>query len=95
LNQYYREEGFFGVPWPPHYWGVGDDGGGNAYLLDLSQTPAPVLYADHETGEFSTEAPDFPTWVRQLHQELAALKADAQRQMERRASRRWWQFWIR
>jgi hypothetical protein len=95
INRSYRREGFFGVTWPPHYFAVGSDGGGTAYLLDLSQEPAPVLSADHETGELTTEAPDLPTWLRQLHQELAMLEADARQMAEARAHRRWWQFWVR
>ena len=39
INQQFREHGFFGMPWPAHYFSFGGDCAGNAYYLDLRKEP--------------------------------------------------------
>jgi len=95
INQDYRRDGFFGIPWPGQYFAVGGDGLGNAYFLDLSQAPAPVRLADHEVGDFEDIAPSFAAWLPMLWEELAEIEADQRAMAEAREHKRWWQFWIR
>jgi hypothetical protein len=94
INTDYRRDGFFGIPWPTHYFAVGGDGLGNAHFLDLHQAPAPVRFADHETGEFEDIAPDTTAWIATLWEELAEIEADRRVMAEAREHKRWWQFWI-
>jgi hypothetical protein len=95
INLYYRNNGFFGIPWSTDYFAVGGDGLGNAHLLDLRSAPAPVLFADHETGEISPLASDTETWRSMLDADLEEIAADQRAMAEAREHKRWWQFWIR
>jgi hypothetical protein len=73
-NRRYRA-GFAGLPpWPSHYFFIGDDGAASCYLLDLSKSPAPVLFADHgNIDDIRTEATAVEDWVTRY---LADLRAD-------------------
>jgi hypothetical protein len=88
LNLLFRRDGFFGVPWPAHYFSFGENGFGDALYLDLSVDSSPVFIAKHETGEFVVEAPSLQAFVDDL-----AREEEAERQ--RVAEARWWQFWRR
>lgn len=39
INRRLREEGFFGMPWPAHFFSFGGDGTGNEYYLELDRDP--------------------------------------------------------
>jgi hypothetical protein len=91
-NLHYRTQGFFGIPWPPHWFAVGDDGSGNAYYLDLSIDPSPVFLADHETGKCGEAVQDFGTWIKQLKAEDAEGEVEEQ---SRRNLLAWLKRWFR
>lgn len=99
-NRAYREGGFFGQDWPPHYLVVGDDGAGNVYFLDLVRESSPVFFADHEITSASDslavteEAPNIGAWVQQVRQQQMETDAEEQEEIERHWNRRWWQFWL-
>ena len=65
-NEFFREELLELVPetfdttlpWGKHFLLVGSDGCGNYYFLDTTQSPAPVHFFDHETGELEYLAAD-------------------------------------
>jgi SMI1 / KNR4 family (SUKH-1) len=93
-NRLLREQGFFGSPWPAHFFSFGGDGLGNEYYLDLRKEPSPVYFADHE-GTLDHESwPSLQAWLAERLQEQAEWEAEERRRAERRAARRWWQFWI-
>jgi hypothetical protein len=69
-----RDEGFFGLKWPENYLVIGDDGAGNQYFIDVSRTPSPVFFVDHEYAavdgkwKITEESASVHEWVRRLPQ---------------------------
>jgi hypothetical protein len=94
INRSLREEGFFGMPWPAHFFSFGGDGMGNEYYLDLRREPSPVYFADHEGTLDGDRWPSLHAWLAERHQEQAEWEAEERRREARKAAKRWWQFWI-
>lgn len=94
VNRRLREEGFFGMPWPAHFFCFGGDGSGNEYYLDLRKEPSPVYFADHEGSLYSEQWPSLDAWLAEHLREQAAWEAEERRRYQRKAGRRWWQFWV-
>jgi cell wall assembly regulator SMI1 len=94
INRLFREQGFFGMPWPPHFFTFGGDGSGNEYYLDLRKEPSPVYFADHENILAGGEWPSLEAWLAERVAEQAAWEAEERQQAARKANKRWWQFWI-
>ena len=94
LNRYYREHGFFGMPWPAHFFSFGGDGSGNAYYLDLRKEPSPVYFADHEGTLYSEQWPSLEVWLAEMIKEQSELEAEERQRAERKAHKRWWEFWV-
>jgi hypothetical protein len=94
VNRRFREQGFFGLPWPAHFFCFGGDGSGNEYYLDLRKDPSPVYFADHEGTLYSEQWPSLDAWLAERLREQAEWEAEARQRAERKAHKRWWQFWI-
>jgi hypothetical protein len=94
INRLFREEGFFGMPWPAHFFAFGGDGMGNQYYLDLRREPSPVYFADHEGTVAGGEWPSLESWLAERLAERSAWEAEQRQRAERKANKRWWQFWI-
>jgi cell wall assembly regulator SMI1 len=94
LNRLFREQGFFDLPWPPHFYSFGGDGNGNEYYLDLRKEPSAVYFADHEGSLYSEQWPSLEAWLTERRQEQAEWEEEARRRATRKATKRWWQFWI-
>ncbi len=94
VNRGLRERGFFGLPWPAHFFSFGGDGSGNEYCLDIRRDPSPVWFADHEGTIYTEEWPSLEAWLAERKQEQIEWEADERRRAERKAGKRWWQFWI-
>ncbi len=94
INRAFRKDGFFGQPWPAHFFCFGGDGSGNEYYLDLRRDPSPVNFADHEGSMFTEQWSSLESWLAERLKEEAEWQAEEQRRAARKASRRWWQFWI-
>lgn len=83
-------------PWPPTLVYIGDDGGEEAYFLDITEDPSPVLVYSHETGKIEREAaPDIDTYVTSVQQLVLEAEEDKRTMNERYQRKRWWEFWIR
>ena len=82
-------------PWPLHYVYVGDDGGEEAYFLDVARVPAAVLVADYKRGTVTELAPDLASGLATLRRELAAIEEDERALAARHRNKKWWQFWVR
>ena len=94
INRQYRDDGFFGMPWPAHFFSFGGDGNGNAYYLDLRKEPSPVYFADHEGSLYSEQWPSLEVWLAEQIKEQAELEEEERTRAQRRAQRRWWEFWV-
>jgi hypothetical protein len=94
INRLFREQGFFELPWPAHFYSFGGDGNGNEYYLDLRKEPSAVYFADHEGSLYSEQWPSLEAWLTERRQEQAEWQEEARRRAARKASKRWWQFWI-
>ena len=60
--------------WPgcEEYFSFADDGAGNAFMVDPTLDDPPVLFYDHETGEFSTvsqRVSEFLSWPKRAVEE--------------------------
>lgn len=102
-NQIYRQGGFFGQKWPAHYLIIGRDTFGNLHFINLNQPDSPVYFADHEDTVYSTmieaeEAPSIEDWVIEMQEQEEGNQIEYERMVraavERRRSKKWWQFWI-
>jgi hypothetical protein len=94
INRRLREQGFFGLPWPAHYFSFGGDGSGNEYYLDLHKAPSPVYFADHEGSVYQEQWPSLQAWLTERLREQAEWEIEEQERARRKAMKRWWQFWI-
>jgi len=94
VNRRLREDGFFGMPWPAHFFSFGGDGSGNEYYLDLRKEPSPVYFADHEGTLYSEQWPSLDAWLAERIREQADFEKEQRRRAERRATKRWWEFWV-
>lgn len=94
VNRYLRAHGFFGQPWPAHFFSFGGDGFGNEYYLDLRREPPPVCFADHEGALYTEQWPSLDAWLAERVAEEAEWQDEKGRRAARKASRRWWQFWL-
>ena len=94
VNRRFREYGFFGMPWPAHFFCFGGDGSGNEYYLDLRKDPSPVYFADHEGTLYSEQWPSLDAWLAERLREQDEWEAEERARSERKAHKRWWQFWI-
>ena len=94
VNRRLREQGFFGMPWPAHFFCFGGDGSGNEYYLDLRKEPSPVYFADHEGSLYEEQWPSLDAWLAERLREQAELETEERRRAGRRARKRWWEFWV-
>jgi cell wall assembly regulator SMI1 len=94
INRLFRQQGFFDMPWPAHFFTFGGDGLGNQYYLDLRKEPSPVYFADHEATLDGEQWPSLQAWLAERVAEQAEVEAEKRARAERKAAKRWWQFWI-
>jgi len=94
INKLYRAQGFFGMPWPEHYYSIGGDGSGNDYYLDLRVEQSPVYFADHEGSIYSEQWPSLDAWLAERVKERREWEQEERQRQERKAAKKWWQFWI-
>jgi hypothetical protein len=94
INRQLREQGFFGLPWPAHFFSFGGDGSGNEYYLDLLVESSPVYFADHEGTVYNEQWPSLQAWLAERLEEQAEWEEEERQRAARRATRRWWEFWI-
>ena len=94
INRLFREQGFFGMPWPSHFFCFGGDGSGNEYYLDLRREPSPVHFADHEATLYEEQWPSLDVWLAERRREQVEWEEEVRERERRKASKRWWQFWI-
>ena len=94
INLLFREQGFFGMPWPARFFSFGGDGNGNEYYLDLRQEPSPVYFADHEGTMYSEQWPSLAAWLEERIREQSEWEEDERVRAARNAGKRWWKFWI-
>jgi hypothetical protein len=81
------------APWPTHYVVVGNDGGEEAYVLDVSRDPSPVLVFELETGHFRSLAPDldgFLALIREWHAEIVADQEAMESRLYAPPGPSWW-----
>jgi hypothetical protein len=92
LNRAHRaasDRPWFGTP-----VSVGSDGGVEAYVLDTSADPSPVLVYELESGKLQSYAPDYHEFIRLAAQALDEVEA-SERALAAAYHNSWWQFWIR
>jgi hypothetical protein len=82
-------------PWPVHLFLVGSDGGDEAYVLDTSADPSPLLVYELETGKLQSYAPDYDEFIRLQAQALDEVEASERALAAAYQNKRWWRFWMR
>jgi hypothetical protein len=95
LNESYRRGPRGPTDWPRHLFLLGDDGGEEAFVLDTSAAPYPVVIYELETGRLRSLVADFHAFVQWQSDELAKIEADERVMAEAYRNKKWWQFWIR
>ena len=74
-NEYLRQHGFFGEPWPHHYFSFGGDGAGNEYFFDLSEQRAGTTGHPSICGLQAPAMPQTSPSLSPLHAAVATLRA--------------------
>jgi hypothetical protein len=95
LNESYRQGPPGPSDWPRHLFLLGDDGGEEAFALDTSAPPYPVVVYELETGRLKPLVGDFRAFLRWQWDGLAEIGADEQAMAAAYRNKKWWQFWIR
>ena len=84
--------------WPAHYVVIGNDGGEEVFVLDVSRDPSPVFVFELETSCFRPLAPDLAAFIAEIHRWHEEISED-ERAMEAGARKRegnpWWRRWWR
>lgn len=97
-NQELRRDGWYGYPWPREFFVIGDNGFGDSYFIVPSTGNRRIFIAAHDGGP----APSFDklgemvqadTIEEHIHESQKTLR-EAQQLVERRRTKKWWQFWI-
>jgi hypothetical protein len=99
-TELHREEGWFEIDWPKNYIVVGITGCGDTYFM-VAGGGSLVYFADHEGGPHPIEALEecviFETveqYIEEGIQIALEIEEEECRVEERRANKKWWQFWI-
>jgi len=53
-----------------------------------------VYFADHEATPYEEQWPSLDVWLAERQREQAEWEEEVREQEHRKASKRWWQFWI-
>lgn len=72
---------------------VGSDGGEELYYIDLQNLESPVYTLQLETGKHFQKAENWTQYLHRIEADLKEIEDDEQREQERKASKRWWEFW--
>ena len=68
---------FKNTPWPPNYFVIGGDCGGNYYCIDLKKPKKTTVYFwCHEDDEFEKSAKDLASHIRDQFKQQAELTID-------------------
>ena len=97
-NQEVRRDGWFGFPWPPEFFVIGDTGCGDSFFIVPSTGDKRIFIADHEGGP----APSFDKLGKMVQSETIEKYVsetlefihEGEKMDERRRNKKWWQFWI-
>ncbi len=97
VNREFRESGFRGNNWPESLFVIGGNRAGDVYFVDLARDDSPVFAITHEMEQFDPEEIDrfrqgfsFSSWVG----ELMSGQEWYREVRRKRATKKWWQFWI-
>ncbi len=99
-NINHRTNGWFDMDWPDNFLLIGDDGCGDTYFMVLGKDEH-VYFADHECGPSYQDDLDgclSHETVTDHLENLLEIERELDREekelAERRANKKWWQFWI-
>ena len=69
-NNEVRKNGYFGEPWPDHYFIIGENGCGDYYVITTNATEFSVGFVDHEAMECNHFASDLDGFTNKLLTEM-------------------------
>ncbi|MHC4118417.1 MAG: SMI1/KNR4 family protein [Planctomycetota bacterium] len=72
---------------------IGSDGGEEIYYLDLASDSSQVFTFDMETGKHHVKAKDWSDYLSQIEADLKEIEQDERAEQERKANKKWWEFW--
>jgi hypothetical protein len=63
-------------PWPHRWFIIGDDQCGNYWCVDLREEERGVWFYDHDTGEFTAQAPSLHAYAEWVLEEIRAFNEE-------------------
>jgi len=72
---------------------IGTDGGEEVYLIDLASAQPQVFVYDMEKGAHTLKANNWDDYLQQVQSVLDEIDADERALAQRKANKRWWEFW--
>jgi hypothetical protein len=98
-NIAHRRDGWFHIPWPDHYFVIGDDGCGDTYFMVLGKDEH-IYFADHEGGSHPLDELEGCLASDTLHDHITSelkisreIEEGYQARTTRRRNKPWWLFW--
>ena len=73
---------------------VGGDGGEELYLIKINSSLSEVYVFDFEIGDITKVHENWKEFLETIHKTLAEIEEDEKYQENRKANKKWWQFWI-
>ena len=72
---------------------IGGDGGEETYFIDVASGNSQVYVYDMETGKHVVRATEWTQYLDQVATTLREIEEDERAEVERKANRKWWEFW--
>jgi len=72
---------------------IGSDGGEEMYFIDLASDSSQVFSFDMEAGKHNVKAKDWSDYLSQIEADLKEIEEDERAKQERKANKKWWEFW--
>ena len=100
-----RQNGFFGSPWPDHFYALGLNGCGDYYFIDLKEERRMIYFADHESPFHNDQLEiigdddkweGFDSYIKYLEEieaEIEHVEAEDEDKEFKQKTKKWWQLW--
>lgn len=72
---------------------IGGDGGEETYFIDVASGKSQVFVYDMETGKHALRATEWAQYLDQVSAALREIEEDERAETERKANKKWWEFW--
>ena len=72
---------------------IGGDGGEDSYFIDLADNSSQVFTFDMESDTHTSTAANWSEYIEWIEKALKEIEEDEKAEQERKANKKWWEFW--